>query len=208
MNIISHPSQAPTRRHRALILAPDGQPLQLQPVFHKIGIRWKDAVVAVLSGYAETIETYEGVFVHSPSITLKVPAVIQLYQVPEEAFDYQRAIRTKPSSEDIYLRDFFSCQYCGGEGEIKGVRLGLVLTLDHVIAKAHGGPNTWDNLVACCEDCNTRKADLTLEQAASEGLILRSEPCAPQPAAMWHNFVDLNLVAPHNSWKNYLLNVT
>lgn len=41
-----------------------------------------------------------------------------------------------------------SCTYCGE----KGIR-----ALDHIIPVARGGKNTFDNLVPCCDSCNSRK---------------------------------------------------
>ena len=31
--------------------------------------------------------------------------------------------------------------------------------LDHVVPHAHGGSNSYRNLVSCCNDCNSKKAD-------------------------------------------------
>jgi len=70
----------------------------------------------------------------------------------------------------IYLRDAYTCQYCsvkkGQKHPIKGYIMDeKKFTLDHVTPKAQGGSNAPNNLVTCCEPCNTRKADRTPEQA-------------------------------------------
>lgn len=49
----------------------------------------------------------------------------------------------------ILNRDNHICAYCG---ESAG-------TVDHVIPVAKGGSDEWDNLVACCTRCNSRKRD-------------------------------------------------
>ena len=59
------------------------------------------------------------------------------------------------------------CQYCGS---------GKHLTLDHVMPRSKGGSHTWDNVVAACERCNSRKGDCTLFEA---GMQLRTKPKAP-----------------------------
>lgn len=61
------------------------------------------------------------------------------------------------SRHSVLARDHYTCQYCGAKGKD--------LTIDHVIPKWVGGPNSWDNLVACCRRCNLKKADKTPQQA-------------------------------------------
>jgi 5-methylcytosine-specific restriction endonuclease McrA len=57
----------------------------------------------------------------------------------------------------ILKRDDHQCQYEGCDH--KGT------TVDHVIPKCQGGQSTWQNLVACCLECNQKKAGRTPEQA-------------------------------------------
>ena len=40
------------------------------------------------------------------------------------------------------------CALCGGPGG----------SIDHIVPRATGGPNSWDNLSGCCHDCNTAKS--------------------------------------------------
>jgi len=42
--------------------------------------------------------------------------------------------------------------------------------------KSKGGGNTWDNLVAACHTCNTKKGDKLLEHT---GMKLAKKPKAP-----------------------------
>lgn len=53
-------------------------------------------------------------------------------------------------------RDAWTCFYCGKHLE------GNDATADHIIAKASGGTDTLDNLVAACRRCNGIKQDRTL----------------------------------------------
>lgn len=76
------------------------------------------------------------------------------------------------SRRNLYRRDQFICQYCGkrpGAGN---------LTLDHVLPRSRGGKTTWENCVAACIACNTRKDNKTPEEA---GMALRIQPGKP----MW-----------------------
>jgi hypothetical protein len=58
----------------------------------------------------------------------------------------------------VYERDGGRCVYCGDL--IQGTNLGV----DHVVARAKGGSDTIDNVVCCCERCNSRKSILSLSQ--------------------------------------------
>ena len=68
--------------------------------------------------------------------------------------------RLNPGSGGVLKRDNHECQYKGCER--KGT------TLDHVIPRCQGGPSTWNNLVACCPICNSKKAGRTPQQAGME----------------------------------------
>ncbi len=64
-----------------------------------------------------------------------------------------------------------NCQYCG-------VNLpGHELQIEHVMPRSRGGPTTWENTVAACDDCNSRKADKTPREA---GMTLRKKPEPPR----------------------------
>ena len=52
----------------------------------------------------------------------------------------------------IYARERYACFYC--RRRLKKGTWGL----DHVVAQMHSGGNSYRNLVACCVECNTRKA--------------------------------------------------
>lgn len=56
----------------------------------------------------------------------------------------------------VLKRDEFTCHLCGQ------VRLAADLVADHVIPLSQGGPDTTENLKACCLDCHQVKS---LEEA-------------------------------------------
>ncbi|TQC50714.1 HNH endonuclease [Rhodococcus sp. WS4] len=72
-------------------------------------------------------------------------------------------------SVGVFRRDRHRCGYCDDP---------VATTIDHVVPRSRGGPNTWADLVACCAPCNQRKADRTPEEA---GMPLLWEPRAPRP---------------------------
>jgi DNA-binding transcriptional ArsR family regulator len=54
----------------------------------------------------------------------------------------------------IYRREKNRCFYCGSKLHY-GNR-----TLDHVVSRAEGGGNGYRNVVACCVECNSSKAEM------------------------------------------------
>lgn len=61
----------------------------------------------------------------------------------------------------IYMRDNFSCLYCGTGIE----QAEIILTLDHVV---HHGSNDATNLVTACMDCNVSKRCMSLRRYLKE----------------------------------------
>lgn len=57
----------------------------------------------------------------------------------------------------IFKRDKGICSYCNLQLKIQDT------TLDHVIPKSKGGLDTDENLVCCCQRCNTLKDNMTKE---------------------------------------------
>jgi hypothetical protein len=95
--------------------------------------------------------------------------------------------------KNILMRDRHRCQYCDRKMHPGD------LTLDHVIPRSKGGPNTWENLVACCGPCNKRKADRTPEEAGM--LLLRR----PRPATVHTSrHILRGMGAEDKVWQKYL----
>lgn len=125
----------------------------------------KRAIVLLVTNKAEPLDfsTQSGWEVHSPSLVLYVPRHIRLIIASIE-----RMWKVPPvNRREVLRRDHHNCQYCGSSKH---------LTLDHVLPRSRGGQHTWDNLVAACERCNSRKGDRTPQEA---GMPLRTKPKAP-----------------------------
>jgi len=104
-------------------------------------------------GNAELVENHPITFgVVDPDLIIYKPSVIRV-----KSYIKIKHNKVALNRENIYKRDNYTCVYCG-ETEKR------LLTLDHVVPKAKGGPNTWDNLVTACKKCNGEKSDLTLEE--------------------------------------------
>ena len=109
------------------------------------------AVVLVLVGKADLVHALNGQFLRSARLRVPVPSIVRLrsyLRVP-----YRRILLTR---KNVLRRDRFCCQYCGTREH---------LTIDHVLPKSRGGPDTWENLVAACARCNARKGSRTPEEA-------------------------------------------
>jgi len=71
---------------------------------------------------------------------------------------------------NLWRRDEYSCQYCG-------VALpGNKLQVEHVVPRSRGGVTSWENCVAACNNCNSRKRDRTPREAR---MRLRKKPQKP-----------------------------
>lgn len=68
---------------------------------------------------------------------------------------------------NVFKRDNNSCVYCGTNRD---------LTLDHVMPKSRGGKTQWENLVAACKRCNSKKGHFTPDEAK---MPLRRKPFKP-----------------------------
>ncbi len=76
-------------------------------------------------------------------------------------------------------------------------------TVDHVVPRSRGGGNTWENLVACCRDCNNRKGDRTLSEIGWKLGFCPKEPRVGQfwmrgidkPVEQWRPFLEMNHAA-------------
>ena len=122
------------------------------------------AIVLLTKGKAELLENH-ACQLHTVSLLIDAPSVIRLSYMVKRPF-----LPRKLSKKEVFLRDKFTCQYCG-----KRVH---DLTLDHVIPRRQQGAHTWENVVTACNRCNLYKAGRTPAEAK---MRLGSIPRAPDP---------------------------
>lgn len=179
-NFIRHPGYV--KHHPALVLNADFRPLSYMPLSLW---PWQEAVKAAFLQRVIVIAEYDQV-VHSPSLEMRLPSVVVLK-------DFVRPARTSAFTRfNLFLRDEFTCQYCGTKGE---------MTFDHVIPRARGGLTTWENVVASCSPCNLYKGSKTLKQA---GMALEHAPIRPAPMKLQNNGRKFPPNYLHDSWMDYL----
>src|ERR1041385_6534846 len=119
------------------------------------------ALVLVLKGVASA-EEESAHAIHSARNAVRLPSVIRL-------LEYRRIPRQTRalSRKNILMRDRYTCQYC------HRVLPSAELTLDHLIPRSRSGESAWENLVACCHNCNNKKGCRTPEEA---GMRLARQP--------------------------------
>jgi 5-methylcytosine-specific restriction endonuclease McrA len=95
------------------------------------------------------------------------------------------------SKQNVFLRDGYSCQYCGSEVNKR------TATLDHVLPTSHGGKTTFENTVCACGTCNANKGN-------NKKIVPKHKPHKP---TYWE-LVDRRRKMPfdvkHDDWKIYL----
>lgn len=135
-------------------------------------------------GKAEMVLNDNRKNLHSITQVFPWPSVIRLSRyinVP-----YKKVVLTR---KNILRRDSYKCSYCG--------RGDLPLTIDHVVPRAKGGSDSWENLVCACTLCNNKKGDRTPEEA---NMMLSNKPFKPS-----HIMFIKNVVGKlDETWKPYL----
>lgn len=74
------------------------------------------------------------------------------------------------SNQALFARDQSLCMYCGREYQRSA------LTRDHVQPVSKGGRDIWENVVAACLHCNSRKGNRTPQQASMPLLAIPYRP--------------------------------
>jgi 5-methylcytosine-specific restriction endonuclease McrA len=144
-------------------MSPSRRALVLNATFEPLGIvSSRRAVLLVLDTKAELVHTTDRVF-RSERMAVPEPSVVRLVRYVHVPRHYRVAVNRRT----VFARDGSRCQYCGSAAE----------NLDHVIPRSKGGAHTWENVVAACRRCNTRKEDRLPHEV---GMVLRSTPVAPR----------------------------
>lgn len=150
-----------------LVLNSDYTPLAI--------ISWKRALIWSIKYETnpkygiEIIDFYKDDFINGVNRKFPIPAVAKTKRF------FKHNNQSVPfSRKNIYLRDNYTCQYCGKQYDIK------LLTYDHVIPKSkwpnNSSPTSWTNIVTACTDCNRKKGNRTPKQA---NMPLKNFPVQP-----------------------------
>ena len=166
----------------ALVLNADFRPLSYYPLSLW---PWQEVVKAVFLDRVDVIATYDQT-VHSPNFEMRIPSVVALksYVAQDRPPAFTRF--------NLFLRDAFSCQYCGSGDD---------LTFDHLIPRSRGGRTTWENILTACAPCNLAKGGRTPKEA---GMHVHRPPHRPtmyELQGLGRRFPPHHL---HESWLDYL----
>ena len=166
----------------ALVLNADYRPLSYYPLSLW---SWQDSIKSVFLDRVSIVSYYERV-IRSPSFSMKLPSVIALKSFirPQSDPNFTRF--------NVFLRDKFTCQYCGSHKE---------LTFDHLLPRSKGGKTDWDNVVTACSSCNVQKGGRLLQKS---GMTLNQYPYQPTTEDLHKNGKNFPPNFLHRSWMDYL----
>ncbi len=187
---------------RVLVLNRVWQPVNIVGIRRAVSLLFQDnaQVVNPVDGNFEMLSAEEwisrsaedppgpGEFsIRSVRLALRVPHILLLRE-----FDRVPIQDTKLNRRNVFERDKYRCQYCGG------IFPESKLNLDHVIPRDRGGRTSWENLVTSCIECNSRKANRLPHQA---GLNLRRQPVRPKHRPF---LSVLHRGGPREVWKPFI----
>lgn len=158
-----------TQHSRCLVLNADYTPLAI--------ISWRRAIVWSIKynqnhKYSiQIIDFYKDDYILASSYKkIPIPAVARMC-------NYKKIsnFNVTFSRKNLFVRDNYSCQYCGITKDINE------LTYDHVIPKSqwdydNGTPTSWTNVVTACIKCNWKKGSKTPTQANMPLLSIPKKP--------------------------------
>lgn len=184
------------KNSKCLVLNSDYTPLTI--------INWQRALVWAVKHDqnknlgVEIIDFYKDDCIIGVNKNYPIPAVVKTvryFRLHNQKVNFSR--------KNLFVRDNFTCQYCGIKPETK------YLTYDHVIPKSlwknkQGSPTTWTNIVTACVDCNRKKGNKTPTQAK---MILKTFPTIPNKSTKYLPITDylfsIRSEMP-SEWKVYL----
>lgn len=167
--------------YKSLLLNADYKPLHF--------ITDYDAICMFYLGKAEVVAGPTGVlsqwdeYWNSPSVSIKVPAVLRLLKYIKK----KRHLVPRFRKKAIFYRDGWQCQFCGIKLHKDSI------SIDHIVPSSRGGKTSWLNCVSSCLDCNRKKANKIPNEV---GMKLLRKPYIPA-----NNFIEaMSVPVWHPDW--------
>lgn len=187
-----------TNHRKCLLLNVDYSPISV--------ISWKRAMVWHYKyernhNYGiEIVDFYKNDCIRGVGKTFPIPAVTKTkryFKTSNDSIIFSR--------KNIFLRDEYTCQYCGKKFDY------AKLTYDHVIPKSswssnnppNFNPTIWTNIVTACVSCNSKKGNRTPQEA---NMPLLKRPVKPEKRLRYlpiYEYLATIDTAPEE-WKIYL----
>jgi 5-methylcytosine-specific restriction endonuclease McrA len=165
----------------------DGNVLVLNQNFEPLNVTNLPRAFRLVFGEKAEVLEYDHQVIRTPRTEYRAPSVIRLSHMVRRPRP-----RVKLSRREVFVRDRYTCQYCGRERHN--------LTLDHVLPRHRGGSHSWDNLVTACTGCNHRKGGKTPEEAR---LRLVRQPVEPR-CDVYSLFTPYLAEERNEAWRTYL----
>lgn len=177
-----------------LVLNRSWRPVHVTTVRRALCMLFREAARVV---EPETLSTYtfgewldqpvrdEALVIRSPSVRLPAPEIVLLIH-----YDRVPCHEAPFTRRNLFLRDEFTCQYCGKKCNSDH------LSVDHVLPRSRGGNTSWENCVLACVICNAKKADRTLKEV---GFRLLRPPVRPR----WTPYLNLRPSQRMDSWSRF-----
>ncbi|MBI9046491.1 MAG: HNH endonuclease [Anaerolineaceae bacterium] len=159
-----------------LVLNSNFEPINVCDLRRAIGLLICDKASMVILGNGMIRSSYNA---------FPKPSVIRLKNMIRRPRPQVRLTR-----REVFRRDNFTCQYCGKKTKN--------LTIDHVVPKHVGGPQSWTNVVASCPTCNHRKGGKYLMDT---NMRLLKRPIEPPSSAM---YIFEKHVRENETWEQFL----
>jgi 5-methylcytosine-specific restriction endonuclease McrA len=160
-------------------------------VFPLSTLTWQDAVKSVFKKKVFVVAEYdERIPTANPKNSIPYPSVVvsKTYHPASQYAAFNR--------ENIWFREKGHCAYCRGAIHLTD------LTFDHVVPRSKGGDTSWDNIVAACEDCNKRKANMSLKDSR---MVLAVTPRQPTTWELAKNARAMGKYAPPlEAWEDWM----
>lgn len=157
-----------TKHKPCLVLNLNYSPISI--IDWKTAISWFFKIQGQKQPIIDILQFYQNEKVQGCGKLYKIPSIIKINR-----FIKHQNYNVKFSRKNLFLRDNYTCQYCGKQYHTNK------LTYDHVIPrskwKQKSSPTSWGNIVTACHICNRQKADRTPNQA---NMSLLFEPKQPK----------------------------
>lgn len=137
--------------YSTLVLNADYTPCSLMPLSV---IDCGEAITRVMNKTCVVVDTYNKVVqAVRPEYRIAAPSVVARVEY------LNRDRQIQPSRHNLFYRDMCKCAYCGVELLLnpKQDNHNRKMSIDHVIPRARGGKDVWDNMISACMDCNQKK---------------------------------------------------